>query len=175
MDYASLPQRSRPQQEGLPPQRPINAVELKLFRLALFEMSRMYAFSGCKVLVLPELEPVGRYAGGEALKSVYSESKNRECLRSDTWGWINEVPYENRGWCAAEFACALHAGTIANLSDAGVQTVLRARKWPATVAEYQQMMEDPRIEFTAKGDRDYVAYLFFKMSFDLRKVVEQPA
>jgi hypothetical protein len=35
------------------------------------------------------------------------------------------------------------------------------------VDEYQKMMDDPAIEFTDKGDSDFVAYLFFKMSFDL--------
>lgn len=172
-DYASLFQRSRPQQEGLPPQRPITANEQKLFRIALFEMSRMYAFSGCEVLVLPQLELLQSSASSQPVKAKYSNVKKRDCLHSDTWGWINEVPYENRGWCAAEFSCALQAGIVANLTDPAVQAVLRARDWPTSVKQYQKMMEDTRIEFTATGDRSYVAYLFFKMSFDLRNVVEQ--
>ena len=47
----------------------------------------------------------------------------------------------------------------------------RARGWPETVEDHQKMMEDESIEFTSKGDRDHVAYIFFKMSFDLREAV----
>ena len=74
--------------------------------------------------------------------------------------------------CAAEFSCALKAGIIANLDDPDVQQVLRSRRWPSTVGEYKAMMDETgpdAIEFTKTGDRDYVAYLFFKMSFDLQK------
>ena len=53
------------------------------------------------------------------------------------------------------------------MDDPDVQRVRNARAWPQNVDEYQKMMDDDKIEFTDKGDRDSVAYLFFKMSFDL--------
>ena len=91
-------------------------------------------------------------------------------------GWVNTVPYANRGWCAAEFACARKAGIIANTDDPGVVEVLNSRRgsggWPETVEDYQKMMEDESIEFTSKGDRaargpDRTTWRvsFFKMSF----------
>ena len=172
LDYASLFQNPRfGTRLGLPPQRDRTAGESKCFRTALFEMSRMFAFGGVKVIVLPQLERWQDFpavlGSQNAPVPEFSEVKNRACEKSDLWGWINAVPYENRGWCAAEFSCALKAKIIANLGDQDVQDVLNARPWPENVEEYQKMMDDPAIEFTAKGDRDYVAYLFFKMSFDL--------
>ena len=172
LDYASLFQNPRfGTRLGLPPQRDRTAGESKCFRTALFEMSRMFAFGGVKVIVLPQLERWQDFPAVLGSQSApvpeFSEVKNRACEKSDLWGWINAVPYENRGWCAAEFSCALKAKIIANLGDQDVQDVLNARPWPENVEEYQKMMDDPAIEFTAKGDRDYVAYLFFKMSFDL--------
>jgi len=172
LDYASLFQNPRfGTRLGLPPQRDRTAGESKCFRTALFEMSRMFAFGGVKVIVLPQLERWQDFpavlGSQNAPVPEFSEVKNRACEKSDLWGWINAVPYENRGWCAAEFSCALKAGIIANLEDPDVQRVLHARAWPQNVDEYQKMMDDPAIEFTDKGDSDFVAYLFFKMSFDL--------
>ena len=172
LDYASLFQNPRfGTRLGLPPQRDRTPGESKCFRTALFEMSRMFAFGGVKVIVLPQLERWQDFpavlGSQNAPVPEFSEVKNRACEKSDLWGWINAVPYENRGWCAAEFSCALKAGIIANLEDPDVQRVLHARAWPQNVDEYQKMMDDPAIEFTDKGDSDFVAYLFFKMSFDL--------
>ena len=48
-----------------------------------------------------------------------------------------------------------------------MKRVRNARHWPENVDEYQKMMDERAIEFTAKDDSDKVAYLFFKMSFDL--------
>ena len=172
LDYASLFQNPRfGTRLGLPPQRDRTPGESKCFRTALFEMSRMFAFGGVEVIVLPQIERWQDFPAvlGSQSEPVlkFSEVKKRKCERFYPWGWINAVPYENRGWCAAEFSCALKAKIIANLGDQDVQDVLNARPWPENVEEYQKMMDDPAIEFTAKGDRDYVAYLFFKMSFDL--------
>ena len=172
LDYASLFQNSRfGTGLGLPPQRDRTPGESKCFRTALFEISRMFAFGGVEVIVLPQIEKWQAFpavlGSQHAPVLEFSEVKKRDCERSALWGWINEVPYHNRGWCAAEFSCALKAGIIANLDDPDVQKVRKARDWPEDVAEYEKMMDDPAIEFTAKGDRDYVAYLFFKMSFDL--------
>ena len=168
-DYASLFQNSRfGTGLGLPPQRDRTPGESKCFRTALFEISRMFAFGGVEVIVLPQIEKWQAFpavlGSQHAPVLEFSEVKKRDCERSALWGWINEVPYHNRGWCAAEFSCALKAGIIANLDDPDVQKVREARDWPKDVAEYEKMMDDPAIEFTAKGDRDYVAYLFFKMS-----------
>ena len=176
LDYASLFQRGRPalgDALGIPTQRDRTVEEGKCFRTALAEMSRMYAYGGCEVIVLSQLEHWRAFPGKASIvvpSPKFSDFKMRDCEHSALWGWINSVPYHNRGWCAAEFSCALKANIIANLTDPDVQDVLKARAWPQTVDDYNQMMEDPSIEFTANGDREYVAYLFFKMSFDLRGV-----
>ena len=172
LDYASLFQNARfGTGLGLPPQRDRTPGESKCFRTALFEMSRMFAFGGVKVIVLPQIERWQDFPAVLGSQSApvleFSEVKKRDCELSALWGWINDVPYHNRGWCAAEFSCALKAGIIANLDDPDVQRVRNARAWPQNVDEYQKMMDDPAIEFTDKGDSDFVAYLFFKMSFDL--------
>jgi hypothetical protein len=172
MDFASLFQKARIMPPGVAPQRERTPWEKKLFGIALWEMSRMYAFRGCKVIVLPQVETL---PAGSDIEYKYSEVKGRDCPWSATWGWVNTVPYANRGWCAAEFACARKAGIIANMDDPGVVEVLNSRRgsggWPETVEDYQKMMEDESIEFTSKGDRDHVAYIFFTMSFDLREAV----
>ena len=172
MDFPSLFQKARSMPPGVAPQRERTPWEKKLFGIALWEMSRMYAFRGCKVIVLPQVETL---PAGSDIEYKYSEVKGRDCPWSATWGWVNTVPYANRGWCAAEFACARKAGIIANMDDPGVVEVLNSRRgsggWPETVEDYQKMMEDESIEFTSKGDRDHVAYIFFKMSFDLREAV----
>ena len=169
LDYASLFQNSRfGTGLGLPPQRDRTPDESKCFRTALFEISRMFAFGKVEVIVLPQIEKWQAFPAVLGLQHApvleFSEVKKRDCERSALWGWINEVPYHNRGWCAAEFSCALKAGIIANLDDPDVQKVLKARDWPKDVAEYEKMMDDPAIEFTSKGDKDYVVYLFFKMT-----------
>ena len=174
MDFLSLYQRARSTPPGMPPQCERTPREKKLFGIALWEMSRMYAFRGCQVIVLPQIEVL---PASSEIKSKYSDVKGRECQWSATWGWINTVPYANRGWCAAEFACARKAGIIANKDDPHVVEVLNSRShcggWPETVEDYQRMMEDESIEFTSRGDRDHVAYIFFKMSFDLREAVRE--
>jgi hypothetical protein len=145
LDYASLFQDSRfGTGLGLPPQRVRTPGEDKCFRTALFEMSRMFAFGGVKVIVLPQLEHWRDFPAVLGSQSApvleFSEVKKRDCELSALWGWINDVPYENRGWCAAEFSCALKAGIIANLDDPDVQRVRNARAWPENVDQYQKMI-----------------------------------
>ena len=140
-DYASLFQNSRfGTGLGLPPQRDRTPGESKCFRTALFEISRMFAFGGVEVIVLPQLEHWRDFPAVLGSQSApvpeFSDVKNRACERSALWGWINDVPYHNRGWCDAEFSCPLKAGIIANLDDPDVQLVLNARAWPQNVAKY---------------------------------------
>ena len=169
LDFCSLDQRARPQPVGRPPQRERTVEETRRFKLALWEMTRMYAYRGCRVVVLPEIEPWELFeAAGTEPAQVHSEVKGRVCLQSAVWGWVNDVPYHKRGWCFAEFSCAHKAGIIVNEADAAVQAVMHARVWPANVQSYTRDMQDAEIEFTSNGDREYVAYIFNKMCFDPR-------
>jgi len=54
-------------------------------------MPRMFAFGGVKVIVLPQLEHWQAFPA-----SLHSS----QCELSALWGWINDGPYHNRGWCA---------------------------------------------------------------------------
>jgi len=174
LDFCSLDQRARPQSAGQLAQRERTVAETRRFYLALWEMTRMYSYCGCRVVVLPEIEPWQLFeAAGTQPERVHSEVKGRTCLRSAVWGWVNEVPYHCRGWCFAEFSCARKAGIIVNGRDPAVQTVFEAREWPADVPSYTRNMEDPTIEFTSKGDREYVAYIFTKMIFDPRVIIDR--
>jgi hypothetical protein len=174
LDYMSLDQRARPGSFGTPKQRERTVSETRRFYLALWEMTRLFAFRECRVVVLPHVE--GVEGPEDSVFLDYNQYKGRDCPRSTVWGWVNDVPYHRRGWCFAEFSCAYKAGVIVNLSDPSVQEVCRARDadggWPTSVESYATMMQDGKIEFTSKGDREYVAYLFFKMCFDLRAVKE---
>ena len=173
LDFCSLDQRDKPQPAGKPPQRHRTVAETRRFYLALWEMTRMYAYRGCRVIVLPEVEQWESFEEeGTPPEEVHSDLKDRVCLRSAVWGWVNDVPYHRRGWCFAEFSCARKAGLIVNERDRAVQDVLAARPWPADVQSYTRDMQDQtsdqHVEFTSKGDREYVAYIFNKMSFDPR-------
>ena len=80
-------------------------------------------------------------------------------------------PYADRGWCCAEFSCALKNRRVINLTDPLVQKVQDWRRWPSTVDEYAAMMDEnaPRpVRFTNKGDDAVVLYNFFKMTIGLR-------
>lgn len=143
-----------------------SASEKAAFSYAMWDMGRLYAFEECEVLVLPSREAdvatmLANFPGG------------------NEWGQVSVRPYKNRGWPCAEFAIARHNGTIANLDDPDVVEVLRARDWPCTVAQYEEMLtntleanpaaglkHDPElgVDFTDKGDRDIVKYFFFKMT-----------
>jgi len=87
------------------------------------------------------------------------------------WGVINWTPYLDRGWCCAEFSCALKNGRIVNINDPLVVEVLSSRSWPTTVEDYAVMMDEGAarpVHFTSKGDGIVVLYNFFKMTAGLR-------
>jgi len=129
LDYASLFQNAlfgSPLPECPLPQRNRTAKESKCFRTALFEMPRMFAFGGVKVIVLPQLEHWQAFPA-----SLHSS----QCELSALWGWINDGPYHNRGWCAV-LVCTQGGKIIANLDDPDVLLVLNTRAWPQNVAEY---------------------------------------
>ena len=141
---------------------------------ALWEMGRLYAFEECEVVVLPQLD-LWDFPGG------------------NVWGRVNVRPYQQRGWCCAEFAVARYAGRIANLHDPAVRAVLESREWPCggtaeacrMYADLMRLSSDPGddgrnglwydpvkgVGFTQKGDREAVKYNFVKMTMAL----EEPA
>ena len=150
------------------------AAEKAAFGYAMWDMGRLYSFKECEVIVLPELDLIDTFPGG------------------DVWGIVNDRPYRNRGWCCAEFAVARYNGRIANLDNPCVQAVLNSREWPAgNTAEacrmYAEMMRlscDPAddgkgglthdsakgVSFTFKGDRAAVKYNFFKMTMNKESI-----
>ena len=103
----------RPQPEGQNTQRMWIRKEKQLFAKSLPEMSRLYANEMCEVLVSPQIEPLSGFMGTEEPIHEFSSVKRRECLKSKSWGWLNTLAYEKRGWCVAEsrvsdFAESLH-------------------------------------------------------------------
>lgn len=162
---------------------PRTAAEEAAFTYAMWDMGRLYAFGECEIIVLPEVRSKSTFPAA-------STSSGAAWGCADTWGMENSTPYEFRGWCCSEFATALASSPdprarITNFDDPAVQHVLHSRCWPASVAEYAQMMRYTRrddaleneklgltyhpslgVEFTSKGDRLAVKYNFFKMTFD---------
>lgn len=143
----------------------------RAFGFAMWDMGRLYSFSGCEVVVLPtldglELPAAERFPGG------------------DVWGMVNRVPYVNRGWCCAEFSIASYCGIVANPDDDDVVALHNARRWPTDNVSYAAMMRFTSkaenadgeltydallgVDFTNKGDRAVVKYNFFKMAISLR-------
>ena len=140
----------------------------------MWDMGRLYGHESCEVIVLPELDGLDTFPGG------------------DVWGMVNDMPYRNRGWCCAEFAIARYNNRIVNLDDPVVQKVLKSRDWPTgdaakSCAMYEDMMklsckmeDDGRdgmtydsengVNFTAKGDRAAVKYNFFKMTMSRESI-----
>lgn len=157
------------------------------FAYAMWDMGRMYAFERCEVIVLPTIAGKLKPSRGEVLASFPG---------GNVWGDINNRPYQNRGWCCAEFAIARYCSTIRNLSDPDVQAVLKSRVWPAggtaeSCRMYAEMMTRTTVEemstslalrseltydsalgvdFTSKGDRDAVKYNFFKMTMSKESI-----
>ena len=142
----------------------------RAFGFAMWDMGRLYSYSGCEVVVLPTLEGLGRPAA-------------ERFPGGDVWGMVNRVPYQNRGWCCAEFSIASYCGIVANPDDDDVAALRNARRWPTDNASYAAMMRftskpenaddeltyDPElgVDFTNKGDRAVVKYNFFKMAISL--------
>ena len=135
------------------------AAEKQQFGRALTEMSRVYVFKECEVIVLPGREDPKNFPGGP-----------------DAWG-LARAPedtlgnYERRGWCMSEYATARAAGTIVNGDDPAVRRLEEVRATPTTLQEYQGMMEAMEadgtysVEFTSKGDREVVTQIFFRMAY----------
>lgn len=146
---------------------PRSAKEMRNFDFALWEMGRLYCFCECEVIVLPSLDGVDK-------------SEQERFPGGSVWGFVNAVPYENRGWCCAEFSIALFCQTIKNLGDEDVKRVRDSRQWPEDNRSYAEMMgrttvrENARdglvfdpvkgVDFTSRGDRAVVQYNFFKMA-----------
>ena len=128
----------------------------------LVAVTRLYAFSECEVIVDPIVSSPDELPADPVTDPPATFDPGK-CA----WGWINSRPYGERGWCCAEFAVALKNGRIVNKSDAEVQKVLKMRKWPKDVHEYEAMMDDeaePPVRFTNKGDIAAVLYNFYKMT-----------
>ena len=165
LDYCSLPQKAHnvpsdyTKTTGAPMvQADRNVQETRQFRFAMFEMSRLYAFFKCEVIVIPELD------------SVAITHKTQEGGAMSVWGRVNSNPYENRGWCAAEFSVAMFHGRVVNTEDPQVRRIKASRVWPRTVKQYSEMMDEGAempVTFTSKGDRRFVQYNFFKMCIGL--------
>ena len=177
-DYCALPQTARNGNDGsdgkraeppmhesyfsgneLDPKAPMTdktADEKQLFALALVDMARLYVCKRCEVIVLPDRQDPVEFPGGP-----------------EAWGRASndsQFDYENRGWCVSEFASARIAGTIVNIHDPAVQRVLASRDWPVTYPQYEEMMREGAekpVNFTAKGDREIVAHIFFRMVYDV--------
>jgi len=149
------------------------------FRFALFETTRLYAFAGgdlpcgarvpgCRVVVLPIREEPGSFPAHGRLDEVLNEDCDPPAVQlRSSWGFQRSEPYERGGWTCAEYAVARHCGTIANPQSPAVKRVEASRRWPETVREYAEMMDEhaPQpIGFPKRGDRDAVRFNFYKYS-----------
>ena len=138
-------------------------VEERQFKVALSEMTRLYCFKDCEVIVLPRVEDAADFPGGK-----------------DAWGAINAREYKLRGWAFTEFSTARIARRIVNKSDSDVRKLLDDEDhWPNDLITYSDKMKERTdeldeegqkqdlIRFTAKGDREKVKYIFFRMAYDV--------
>lgn len=74
-----------------------NVHETRQFRFAMCEMSRMYAFSQCEVIVLPTHDEDEKpFDSVEITRTVTDNDGNS--VDMSAWGRVNSVPYESRGW-----------------------------------------------------------------------------
>ena len=133
LDFMSLPQAGR---EKMPDAyfvttgaaRPLadrTPEERTRFSFAMWEMSRLYAYVECHVLVLPESDPDSSFPGGP-----------------DLWGLVSPNPYYRRGWTTSEYAIAKLNNRIVNTGDLAVRQLDDSRDWPSSVEEYMHMMRD---------------------------------
>ena len=117
VDYCSLYQAQR----GVPaiyfenckvasPQKQRTPGQDSCFMCALQEMSRIFSFVECEILVLP--------------------SCNMDENAWTSWGMVNTRPYELRGWPCSEFAIARANDRIINMKDPQVQHIENFREWP---------------------------------------------
>ena len=97
------------------------------------------------------------------LRSDYSVDCNSPVARRTP-----QFDYENRGWCVP--VCKRGSPARSSTSTTCSARVLSSRAWPSTYAEYEAMMDEgaPKpVNFTAKGDREIVVYIFFRMVYDI--------
>ncbi len=149
----------------------------KEMRFALYESTRLYAFAGgvlptgervrgCRVLVLPNVEPPESFPEhGELVlrTNTFCHPPRREL--ESAWGFCKSLSYHEGGWTCAEYSVARKNGTIANADDPEVARVEAARAWPDDVTAYAEMMDeesDAPVAFTKRGDREAVRFNFFK-------------
>ena len=147
-----------------------NEEEVARFKFALFETTRLYAYGGSKVIVLPDKDDVSSFPDvGEVTEKLNDFCEPPRMETHSNWGFTKKMGYENSGWCCAEFAIAKRNGTIVNMDDAPVQRVLKSREWPNTATEYAAMMESKEqpVHFTKKGDAEAVRFNFFKNAYSL--------
>mmetsp|Transcript_43218 Transcript_43218/g.116558 ORF Transcript_43218/g.116558 Transcript_43218/m.116558 type:complete len:555 (-) Transcript_43218:85-1749(-) len=137
--------------------------------LALYESTRLYAFEGCKVLILPELEgPECFRDGGDITEEMNTFCSPARKEKNTRWGFAKSIPYHNGGWTCAEYAVARYNGTIANPHHESVKRVDCARAWPKNVTDFAVMMDENSanpVAFTKKGDRDAVRFNFYKYCY----------
>ena len=164
--------------------------EMRLFKFALFETTRLYAFNGgdisgpegtnrtvpgCRVIVLPFIDDPKTFPGHEDGSRIEWKLNDfckppREEFCTD-WGFVKSIEYVRSGWPCAEYTIARTCGTIANTEDPAVQELDRARDdfggWPVNVSTFTKMMSEDippsaRVVFTRSGDREAVRFNFFK-------------
>ena len=93
-----------------------NEDERARFNFALFETTRLYAYGGSKVIVLPDKDEVATFPdAGEIAEQVNDFCDPPRPEMHSNWGFTKKMGYEHSGWCCAEFAIALRNGTIANV------------------------------------------------------------
>ena len=88
------------------PQIDRNVHETRQFRFAMCEMSRMYAFSQCEVIVLPTHDSEGKPFDSVEITERVTDNDGKPVDLSK-WGRVNSVPYESRGWSVP--SCQTHA------------------------------------------------------------------
>lgn len=167
---------------GLVELRDRTVAQLREFKFALFETTRLYAFAGgslpggtylqgCRVLVLPEIDDHRDFpdAGEPCLETNNFCDFPREEWRT-LWGFTKSVPYHEGGWTCAEYSVANFCDTIHNRESEKVRAVHSKRVWPRSVEEYASMMDDngPIVRFTKKGDKNAVRFNFWKYCFEFR-------
>uniref|UniRef100_A0A0G4HJY9 EF-hand domain-containing protein n=1 Tax=Chromera velia CCMP2878 TaxID=1169474 RepID=A0A0G4HJY9_9ALVE len=167
LDFCSLPQKARdvpaeylraldpktcdsfgPVKEGKVQLVERTRQEIRRFHAALWEMSRLYSYMDCKVIVLPLLEDSSEFPGG-----------------GEAWGRVSTTPYVQRGWCITEFSMARLLGRIVNLESESVQELLRLREWPQSVDEYSKLLHSNDVKFTNKADLAPVLLNFYRVCF----------
>ena len=108
-----------------------NEDERARFNFALFETTRLYAYGGSKVIVLPDKDEVATFPdAGEIAEQVNDFCDPPRPEMHSNWGFTKKMGYEHSGWCCAEFAIALRNGTIANVRSVVKKTKQKSCSLP---------------------------------------------